>query len=313
MKKPVLLLVGPTGVGKTALSLELATVMDCEIVSADSRQIYRYMNIGTAKPTPEQLRQEPHHFIDIRNPDEYYSAGQFSREARQCINDIFSRGRQPMVVGGSGLYIRALVDGLFSPQVSNERVKSALKTRARQQGISVLYEELQKVDPVTASRLNPSDTQRILRAIEVYELTGRPFSEFLEMAPQPAAFEPVFIGLTMERSALYARIERRVDDMLASGFLDEVRVLKGRGYGLHLNALQTVGYKEAFLFLQNDLSYPDMIRLMKQRSRNYAKRQLTWFRKDDRIRWFELTANLSITDISNSIVGTVNRRQLAEK
>ena len=218
-----------------------------------------------------------------------------------------------MVVGGSGLYIRALVDGLFSPQVSNERVKSALKTRARQQGISVLYEELQKVDPVTASRLNPSDTQRILRAIEVYELTGRPFSEFLEMAPQPAAFEPVFIGLTMERSALYARIERRVDDMLASGFLDEVRVLKGRGYGLHLNALQTVGYKEAFLFLQNDLSYPDMIRLMKQRSRNYAKRQLTWFRKDDRIRWFELTANLSITDISNSIVGTVNRRQLAEK
>lgn len=305
MKKRVLLLVGPTGVGKTAVSLELAKRIDGEIVSADSRQIYRYMNIGTAKPTRDQLQTAPHHFIDIRDPDEYYSAGEFSHEARQCITDILARGKQPMVVGGSGLYIRALVDGLFSPRISDESVKAALKQRAREQGVAVLYKELQTVDPVAASKLHPTDTQRILRALEVYQLSGRPFSEFLEAAPQPADFEPVFIGLTMEREALYRRIDQRVENMLAAGFLDEVRDLQRRGYGLHLNALQTVGYKEAFLFLQNKLSYEDMVRLMKQKSRNYAKRQLTWFRKDDRVCWIEWTENRTAAEIAQQILEIV--------
>ncbi len=301
MKKRVLLLVGPTGVGKTAVSLELSKRMDCEIASADSRQIYRYMNIGTAKPTRVQLQMAPHHFIDIRDPDEYCSAGQFSREARQCIDEIFSRSRQPIVVGGSGLYIRALVDGLFSPRISDETIKENLRQQLRGSGIAKLYEQLMTVDPVTASRLHPTDTQRILRALEVCQITGRPFSEFLEMSPQPADFEPVFIGLTMERQALYERIDQRVDDMLANGFLDEIRDLQRRGYGLHLNSLQTVGYKEAFIFLQNELSYQEMVRLMKQKSRNYAKRQLTWFRRDSRISWIEWTDDQTLSKIASRI------------
>jgi tRNA dimethylallyltransferase len=302
MKNRVLLLVGPTGVGKTAVSLELAKRIDCEIVSADSRQIYRYMNIGTAKLTPQQLQVAPHHFIDIRDPDEYYSAGEYCREARQCIAEIFARGKQPIVVGGSGLYLRALVDGLFSPRISDESVKAALKQRACEEGMAVLYEELQTIDPVTASKLHPTDTQRILRALEVYQLTGRPFSEFLEKEPQPANFEPVFIGLTMARDNLYQRIEQRVEAMLAAGLLEEVRELQRRGYGLHLNALQTVGYKEAFLFLQNELSYEDLVRLMKQKSRNYAKRQLTWFRRDGRVRWVEWTENSTAAGIAQLIL-----------
>lgn len=313
MKKRALLLVGPTGVGKTAVSLELSKRIDCEIVSADSRQIYRYLNIGTAKPTREQLQMAPHHFIDIRDPDEYCSAGHFSHEARQCINEIFSRSRQPIVVGGSGLYIRALVDGLFSPRISDESLKQTLKQQVREVGVAKLYQQLATLDPVTASRLHPTDTQRILRALEVYQLTGRPFSEFLEMSPQPADFEPMFIGLTMERQALYERIDQRVDDMLANGFLDEVRGLQRRGYGLHLNSLQTVGYKEAFLFLQNELIYEEMVRLMKQKSRNYAKRQITWFRRDSRIGWIEWVDDQSLPKITTQIFNACQANTDIEK
>jgi tRNA dimethylallyltransferase len=297
----VLFIVGPTGAGKTALSLELAKRNDAEIVSADSRQVYRYMNIGTAKPTPEQLAAVPHHFIDIVNPDEYYSAGQFGSEARRVIADIFARGKLPLVVGGSGLYIRALVDGLFEPKIADDAVKNALKEEARQGGILAMYEKLQRVDPATAERLHPTDTQRILRALEVYQITDRPFSEYLKIPPQPAEFEPVFIGLFLERRELYARIEARVDAMLDAGFMEEVKELQQRGYGPHLNALQTVGYKEAFLHLANELSYGEMINLFKQKSRNYAKRQLTWFRNDPRVQWLDLGSFASISDLAGEI------------
>ncbi len=297
----VLFIVGPTGVGKTAVSLELAKRLDAEIVSADSRQVYRYMNIGTAKPSPEQLAAVPHHFIDIVNPDEYYSAGQFGHEARQVIADIFARGKQPLVVGGSGLYIRALVDGLFEPKSADDTIKGALKEEARHMGIRAMYEKLQRIDPATAKRLHPTDTQRILRALEVYQITGRPFSEYLKIPPQPAEFEPVFIGLFLERRKLYDRIEARVDAMIAAGFMEEVKDLQQRGYGPHLNALRTVGYKEAFLHLANELSYAEMINRFKQKSRNYAKRQLTWFRKDPRVQWVDAGSYASITDLAGEV------------
>ena len=301
MKKKVLLIVGPTGVGKTALSLELAKQLDAEIVSADSRQVYRYMNIGTAKPSPEQLAAVPHHFIDIVDPDKYYSAGQFGREARAVITDILKRGKQPLVVGGSGLYIRALVDGLFEPKIADDTIKGALKEEARHMGIPAMYEKLQRVDPATAEQLHPTDTQRILRALEVYQITGRPFSEYLKIPPQPAEFEPVFIGLFLERRKLYARIEARLDAMIAAGFMEEVKELQQRGYSLHLNALQTVGYKEAFQFLHNEIAYSAMMNLIKQKSRNYAKRQLTWFRKDPRVQWLDVGSFASITDLAGEI------------
>lgn len=300
-KSRILFIVGPTGVGKTALSLELAKRIDSEIVSADSRQVYKYMDIGTAKPTPEELAAVSHHFIDIKNPDEYYSAGQFGTEARSCIKDIQHRGRQSIVVGGSGLYIRALVDGLFDPKIADEEVKLELKKEACEKGIAALYDRLKTVDPKSADRLNSTDSQRIIRALEVFEITGEPFSQFLKIETQAADFEPCFVGLTLERRELYERIENRVDSMFKNDFLDEVRELEKMGYGPELNALQSVGYKEAFLYLDNRLDFPQMVALIKQKSRNYAKRQFTWFKKDERIHWVDLNAHKDFTELADEV------------
>lgn len=288
MKKRVLLIVGPTAIGKTTVSLELAKRIDCEIISADSRQVYKYMDVGTAKPSKEERATVPHHFIDIKFPDEYYSAGQFGSEARKCADAIIARGKQPVVVGGSGLYIRGLVDGFFEPKISNGQVKANLKKQAQENGISSLYQRLKLVDLQTAEKLHPADSQRIMRALEVFEITGQPFSQFLKIEPRSATFEPCFIGLAMERADLYDRIDRRVDAMIANGLLEEVEELRNRGYGPHLNALRTVGYKQAFMYLENKLSYSEMADLIKQKTRNYAKRQLTWFRKEKRIHWIDV-------------------------
>lgn len=300
-----MIIVGPTAVGKTAVSLEMARRVDAEIVSADSRQIYRYMDIGTAKPTPQERAVVPHHFIDIRNPDEHYSAGQFAREARAVIENIRRRGRLPVVVGGSGLYTRGLVDGFFDPRVTDQRVKRMLQNRVRREGLQTLYRELQRADPETAGRLPPGDTQRILRALEVYEITGEPFSSFLKRGAQPADFEPVFRGLRRPRARLYARIEERVDRMLAEGFLQEVRALRERGYGPELNALKTVGYREANLYLDGQIDYPRMVALMKQKTRNYAKRQMTWFRKDRRIRWLDIDVDHDLERLAGRLLAPI--------
>ncbi|NIR47410.1 tRNA (adenosine(37)-N6)-dimethylallyltransferase MiaA [candidate division KSB1 bacterium] len=304
MKQKVLFIVGPTGVGKTEVSLEVARHIDAEIVSADSRQIYKYMDIGTAKPSREQLAQVPHHFIDIRSPDEPYSAGQYGQEARQRIREIFARRKQPIVVGGSGLYIRALIDGFFSPRISDQEVKSALKMRLRNEGLEAMYAELTSVDPDTADRLKPTDTQRILRGLEVFKITGEPLSQHQNKKPAPANFDPNMIGLTMDRQRLYRKIELRVDRMLAEGFVEEVKGLLKRGYGLHLNALQTVGYKQVIAFVENRISYEEMIKLMKQKTRNYAKRQLTWFRNDERIKWLDLSAYSDVSQVADHIYQT---------
>lgn len=295
----VLFIVGPTGIGKTALSIELAKRMDGEIVSADSRQVYKFMTIGTAKPTREELAAVPHHFIDIKTPDEYYSAGQFGREARVCIAGIRKRGKQPIVAGGSGLYIRALVDGLFEPKIADEIVKTNLKKEASENGIATLYDKLKIIDPKTAAKLPPTDSQRIMRALEVFEVTGEPFSNFVDMKPRPADFEPCFIGLTLERSELYERIEKRVDAILEMGLLDEVQELQKMGYGSDLNALQSVGYLEAFLYLDGKSSFSEMAALIKQKTRNYAKRQLTWFRKEKRIHRIDLSKFESLNEIAD--------------
>ncbi len=295
----VLFIVGSTGIGKTALSIQLAKRMDGEIVSADSRQIYKYMTIGTAKPTREELAAVPHHFIDIKTPDEYYSAGQFGKEARICIAEIQKRQKQPIVAGGSGLYIRALIDGLFEPKIADEVVKTNLKKEAGENGIAALYDRLKAADPKAAAKLHPTDSQRIMRALEVFEVTGEPFSNFVDLKPRPADFEPCILGLTLERSELYERIEKRVDAMLELGLLDEVQELRKRGYGPDLNALQSVGYREAFLHLDGKLAASEIAALIKQKTRNYAKRQLTWFRKDKRIHWMDLSKFDSLNEIAD--------------
>lgn len=301
MKKRVLIIAGPTAIGKTEVSIELAKRIDAEIISADSRQVYRFMNIGTAKPTREQLAAVPHHFIDHKFPNEYYSAGEFGTEARDRIDDIHVRGKHAIVVGGSGLYIRGLVDGFFEPKVADEQIKARLKKEADGKGISKLHERLKSIDPETAERLDRADSQRIMRALEVFEITGKPFSEFLKVEPQPADFEPCFFGLTMARDKLYKRIETRVDLMIEQGLVDEAKNLMEKGYGSGLNVLQTVGYKETFAFLKGEIGHEEMMSLIKQKTRNYAKRQLTWFKKDERIDWIDLDEFLNHEEVVNHI------------
>lgn len=302
----VLLIVGPTAVGKTEISLRLAHSLGGEIVSADSRQVYRFMDIGTAKPTRHELEQVPHHFIDIRNPDEYYSAGEYGREARVCIKNLLAENKVPIVVGGSGFYIRALVDGLFAPKISDPEVKERWRSRIREEGTEKVFAYLSQVDPQSASRLHPNDTQRLVRALEVYEISGKPLSAFQQGQESPAEFSPLFIGLTRERNRLYDRINRRVDEMIKAGLIDEVVSLENRGWGRQLNALRTVGYKEVFDYLQGTVSQDEMIRLIKQNSRRYAKRQMTWFHRDSRIRWIYLDEQ-DETKILHNIINLLNR------
>jgi tRNA dimethylallyltransferase len=286
-KRKVLIIVGPTAIGKTCISIQVAEQLkNVEIVSADSRQVYKHMNIGTAKPTIDELKKVNHHFIDIKLPDEYYSAGMYGREARQEIDQLFKDGKTPIVVGGSGLYIRALVDGFFAKHVSDPGVKQRVKYELDKLGVTHLYDQLKKVDPVTAEKIHPNDGHRIARALEVYELTGQPLSEFQKEESVKANFVPVFVGLNRERKLLYRIIDLRVDRMISEGLIDEVSKLKELGFVPHLNSLRTVGYREVFDFLANKGDFSDMVRLIKQRSRNYAKRQLTWFRKNKRIQWF---------------------------
>jgi tRNA dimethylallyltransferase len=303
MKNRVLIIVGPTAVGKTGVSLYLAKQLEnSEIISADSRQIYKYMNIGTAKPTQEELTIIPHHFIDIKYPDEYYSAGKFGREARRVIDNLLNEEKTPIVVGGSGLYIRALVDGFFEKQIFDQQVKARLKEEMNKNGLPALYQRLQQVDPISAERFHPNDGHRIVRALEVYELTREPLSAFQSQQSRKADFEPVFVGLTRDRKYLYQMIENRVDFMLEKGLVQEVTQLQKMGYHSQLNSMQTVGYREVFEYLDQKIDFNEMVRLIKQRTRNYAKRQLTWFRKDRRIKWFDVDQYLDLDELGNEIL-----------
>ena len=263
------------------------------------------MNIGTAKPTPEELASVPHHFIDIKYPDEYYSAGKFSHEARQTIDRLLNVNKFPTVAGGSGLYLRALVDGFFERQVFDQQVKARLKREIEKRGLEVLFERLKQVDPMSTEKLHPNDKHRIVRALEVYELTGIPLSEFQDQENIIASFDPIFVGLTRDRKHLYQIIEKRVDLMLEQGLVEEVIQLKEMGYHSQLNSLQTVGYSEVFEYLDHKIRFDEMSDLIKQRSRNYAKRQMTWFRKDERIQWFNLDQYSDLEKLAEEIKSAV--------
>ncbi len=306
MMEQVPVIVGPTGVGKTRLSLLIAEKLPVEIISADSRQIYRYMDIGTAKVEKSIREQIPHHFIDICNPDEYYSAGMFGQQARKVALEILERQRLPLIVGGSGFYIRALLDGIFELQIKDEQVRQQLEARLEKEGLPELYRQLQQVDPDYAKKISANDRQRILRSLEVYQITGKPFSYWHTLPPKPAPFKPLIYGLTAERSILYDRINRRVEQMMAQGLVEEVQRILDMGYSPELNALNTVGYKEVVAFLQNRLDRSTMIEKIKQNSRRYAKRQLTWFRADQRIQWFDVNEEADLERIAALILKEFN-------
>lgn len=291
----VLVLCGPTGVGKTALSQAIAERIPTEIVSADSRQIYRHMDIGTAKPPQSLLEKVPHNFIDILNPDQDYSAGQYAKAARPAIQKILHRKKLPLVVGGSGLYIRALVEGFFKEDIKDPHLREKLQARLEREGIESLYRELQEADPAAAEKIHPNNTRRVIRALEVYYAARTPISKIQQENPDPAPFRAVKVGLNMERKKLYARINARVEAMFEEGLVEEVRHILGLGYSPELNALNSVGYKEVLAYLHGEIDLFNCKELAKQNTRRYAKRQLTWFRGEKDIHWIEMKTGADLS------------------
>ncbi|HDI51930.1 MAG TPA: tRNA (adenosine(37)-N6)-dimethylallyltransferase MiaA [Bacteroidetes bacterium] len=302
-KPKLLVIVGPTAVGKTKFALELAKYFSqIEVISADSRQIYKLMDIGTAKPSPAERQQVVHHFIDICYPDEPYSAGIFGQQGREKIVEIFQRGKIPIVVGGSGLYIRSLVDGLFDYRISDSQVKQRLRHQADVEGLDALYRKLQQIDATAAAKIHPNDRQRIIRALEVWEITGRPISQLQTQARPEIPFEPVFIGLIRERQQLYRAIEQRVDEMIQKGLFEEVERQRDLGYHRNLQAMQTVGYQEIYACLEGEITREEAISLIKRNTRRFAKRQMTWFKADSRIRWLTPDENIDVGKLSEEIL-----------
>jgi len=285
-KPKVLVICGPTGIGKTSVGIRLAEKSGGEIISADSMQIYRYMDIGTAKPTADEQDRVFHHMIDIVDPDEDFDAVRFAEMARQKVTRLHQKGVMPFVVGGTGLYIRALLQGLFQSNPVDPKIRERLMKEAAENGSSALYHRLQQVDPDTADRLHPNDTYRIVRALETIESTGRSISAHQQdhgFADEP--FHALKICLQLDRQKLYDRIDRRVDLMIEAGFVDEVQKLLGMGYSADLKSMQSIGYRHIIDFLEGRGSWDEGVRILKRDTRRYAKRQLTWFGADKDIIW----------------------------
>jgi tRNA dimethylallyltransferase len=281
----VAVLVGPTAVGKTAVALYLAEALGAEIVNADSMQVYRKLDIGTAKPTPAERARVRHHLVDVADPDEPYDAARYAREGRAVIAALHRRGVPPLVAGGTGLYIKALLAGLFPQEEAVHQVRPRLARELADQGLPALYARLESLDQATARRLAPGDTYRILRALEVVEATGRPLSE-LHAAHgfQDRPYDTVKIGLNLPRQELYRRIEARVELMVAQGWLEEVRELL-RHYSPEIKPLQALGYRHLVAVLEGGLTLAEAVEQTKKETRRYAKRQLTWFQADPEVHW----------------------------
>lgn len=286
-KPRIVIICGPTGIGKTSIAVELARDVGGEIVSADSMQVYRRMNIGTATPSADEQAAVRHHLIDVVDPDEAFDAAEFARRAHAVIADIAARHLIPFVVGGTGLYIKALLYGLFRARPADPDVLARLRREAKDAGAQRLHDRLRQRDPASAGRIHPNDTFRIVRALEVIESTGEPVSAhrrrhgFTETNYQ--AFK---IGLTMDREALYARIDARVEVMLRQGLLKEVERLVASGYSPDLKSMQSIGYRHMLAFCAGETTWQEAVDTLKRDSRRYAKRQFTWFRADDEITWY---------------------------
>ncbi len=285
---PLLVIVGPTATGKTEISVRTALRLNAEIISADSMLVYRYMDIGTAKPTPEERMGVPHHMIDVADPDEMFNAAKYTSYVKDVLQGIEKRKKLPMLVGGTGLYVKAVIYGYnFSKAGADPALRESLARECKAAGKAALYERLKKVDPETASRLHVNDVKRIVRALEVYHLTGKTLSESACREEEPL-FNLLVYGLMMDRKTLYNRIENRVDKMLEQGLVEEVKGLLARGYSPALTSMQGLGYKEIILYLTGKLSLEEAVSLLKKNTRHFAKRQFTWFDKDDNIRWIDV-------------------------
>lgn len=287
MKPKIVIVLGPTAVGKTELALAVAQRVNAEIVNADSQQVYRYLDIGTGKPSKPERERVRHHLIDVVNPDEDFNAARYRQLAAASIDEIHKRGAKVLVSGGTGLYLKALTGGLFSGPSQDTELRANLEREIAQIGLAALYDRLIAIDPGANTKIHPNDRQRIIRALEVYQSTGRPLSEWQnEHRFQEEAFQVLKIGLERARAELYDLINRRSESMIRAGLLDEVRGLMERGYELDLKPLRSVGYRQMGEVIEGIKGLPEAIAEMKQETRRLAKRQLTWFRSDPEIQWF---------------------------
>lgn len=296
-KDNLIVLVGPTAVGKTDISIQLAKKIKGEVISADSMQVYKYMDIGTAKITEDEMENIPHYLINVVYPDEEFTVADFKKAACNYIKRINDEGNIPMLVGGTGLYINSIVYELKFTQVKpNEELRRKYDSIIDKHGSEYLYEELMRVDPISAKRINVNDTKRIIRALEVLHETGKPMSYYNKnFRKEVDKYNLVMIGLTMDRGKLYSRINQRVDIMLDEGLIDEVKMLMDMGYTKELTSMQAIGYKEIISYLEGEMSLDKTIEVLKRNTRRFAKRQLTWFRRDDRIKWVDID-NFASTD-----------------
>jgi tRNA dimethylallyltransferase len=299
--KPLVAIVGPTAVGKSALALVLAGRFDGEIVSADSRQVYRDLNVGTAKPTRQETDSIPHHLIDVADPSETFTLAQYLELADRAIVDIHGRSRLPLLVGGSGLYINALLKGMKPPQVSpDENLRRELEERASREGGEALHRELAEVDPEAAASIDPRNARRTIRALEVWMQTGSRFSEAGGESPPP--YRSLMIGLTTSRSDLYQRIDERVDKMMESGLLQEVEALLGKGISLETPAMSGLGYRQIAEHVSGVVDLETAVKKIKTQTHRFARQQYTWFRLDDeQIRWFDVRDESYERDVADLI------------
>jgi tRNA dimethylallyltransferase len=285
--RPLVAIVGPTAAGKTALALRLAEALPVEVVSADSRQVYRYMDIGTAKPTREERERVPHHLLDVVDPDAAFTLAQYQELAYRAIDDVQRRGRIPLLVGGTGLYVRAVLEGLHIPHVEPDpRLRQQLLAEADSQGFAVLHERLRALDPVAAERIDARNVRRVVRALEVCCRLGQPISSLQRASPPP--YQVLRIGLHMPRARLYQRIDARIDAMLSAGLVEEVRALVARAYGLDLPSMSGLGYRQIGMYLSGETTLPEAVALIQRHTRRFVRQQANWFREDDpAVAWFD--------------------------
>ena len=308
-RPPLVVIVGPTAAGKSALALTLAQRLGGEIVSADSRQVYRYMDVGTAKPTLEEQALVPHHLVDVVDPDGEYTLAHFQADAYRAIDAIHARGKLPLLVGGTGLYVRSVVEGLRIPAVPpRPELRAALEARARAEGHEAILAELAARDPLAAARIDPRNVRRVIRAIEVCEVSGRPFSSFQESDPPP--YSVLTIGVRAEREVLYARIDARVDAQIAAGLVAENERLVARGYGYDLPAMSGLGYRQIGMYLRGEVTLARAIEILKFETHRFARNQHAWFRPDDpRIHWLAAHEHDRASEMLERLRETTDRRR----
>jgi tRNA dimethylallyltransferase len=290
INSPIVVLIGPTAIGKTSLSIELAKKFDFEIISVDSMQVYRYMDIGTAKITEEEMEGVPHHLINVVNPDETFNAGLFEKIALRAINDIVSRGNNVLLTGGTGLYLSALLNGLLENIPVFPDIRKEIECELKTKGSYVLHEQLSTIDRISAERIHPNDSQRLVRALEIFKGTNRTWSSFIEehRLEKKLRFTNILtIGLRCERSVLYGHIDKRSKIMLQNGLQDEVTGLLELGYSAELKSMQAIGYSHMLKFIQGEWTKTELLEKLTRDTRRYAKRQFTWFNKINEIDWVE--------------------------